>query len=399
MNERTILHSDINNFFASVECVNKPDLKTKPVAVTGNPQKRTGIILAKNDIAKSFGVKTGQTVYEAQKLCPNLVCLPPHYSLYEQISKKLHQLYLQYTDLVEPLGLDECWLDVTSSQKILHKSGEEIAYEIKERVKKEFGITASVGVSFSKIFAKLGSDLKKPDAVTVIPKNKFKQIVYPLPINSIVGIGRRLEKKLSLINISTIGEFCKLSRSYVKSMMGITGEKLLDNLLGSEEDAVACYYTLTPPKSIGNGTTTIKDITKREEIEKVLSFLAEKVSKRLISGKFQARTITVSLKSNQLKKFAKSSTFAPTFASKTLLEHAMQIVDSFFDFNTPIRAIRLRASNLESIATHKQLSFFDNKAEKSAIGIKNITSKYGSDAIYLASETESFINRKNHTEE
>ena len=176
MNERTILHSDVNNFFASVECKDKPQLKNQPVAVTGNPEKRTGIILAKNDVAKSFGIKTGQTIFEAQKLCPNLVCLPPHYNLYEQISKQLHQIYLQYTNLVEPMGLDECWLDVTDSLKILNKTGEQIAYEIKEKIKNQFGITVSVGVSFSKIYAKLGSDLKKPDAVTVITKSNFKKI-------------------------------------------------------------------------------------------------------------------------------------------------------------------------------------------------------------------------------
>lgn len=399
MNERTILHSDVNNFFASVECQNKPELKNKPVAVTGAPEKRTGIILAKNDIAKSFGIKTGQTIYEAKRLCPELVCLAPHYSLYEQISQKLHQIYLEYTDLVEPLGLDECWLDVTSSQKVLKKTGEQIAYEIKERVKKQFGFTVSVGVSFSKIFAKLGSDLKKPDAVTVIPKSKFKEIVYPLPLNSIVGIGHRLEKKFKLININTIGEFCNLSKNYINSLMGKTGVRLLENLQGSEDDKVANYYHLTPPKSIGNGTTTIKDITSREDIEKVLSFLAEKVSKRLIGQNYQTKTITVTLKSNTLEKFRKSNTFPPTFASSVLLREAMTILDSFYDYSQPIRAIRLRASNLESISAHKQLSLFDEKAEKSSIGIKNITSKYGSDAIYRASETQSYINRKNHTEE
>lgn len=156
MKERVILHSDVNNFFASVECSNRPELKDKPVAVTGNPKKRTGIILAKNEIAKKFGVSTGQVIGEAQAICPDLVCLPPHYDLYEEISEKLHQLYLQYTNLVEPLGLDECWLDVTDSLKYLKMTGKEIADEIREKVKKEFGFTVSVGVSFSKIFAKLG---------------------------------------------------------------------------------------------------------------------------------------------------------------------------------------------------------------------------------------------------
>ena len=399
MKRKTILHSDVNNFFASVECVTNPKLFGKPVAVTGNPKKRTGIILAKNEIAKQFGVKTGEAIWQAQQKCPDLVTVGPHYDVYEKISKQLHELYLEYTDLVEPLGLDECWMDVTPSLRYLGKTGKQIADEIREKVKEKFGFTVSVGVSFSKIFAKLGSDLKKPDAVTVIPKSKFKEIVYPLPLNSIVGIGHRLEKKFKLININTIGEFCNLSKNYINSLMGKTGVRLLENLQGSEDDKVANYYHLTPPKSIGNGTTTIKDITRREDIEKVLSFLAEKVSKRLIAQNYQTKTITVTLKSNTLEKFRKSNTFPPTFASSVLLREAMTILDSFYDYSQPIRAIRLRASNLESISAHKQLSLFDEKAEKSSIGIKNITSKYGSDAIYRASETQSYINRKNHTEE
>lgn len=396
---RTILHSDVNNFFASVECATRPELVGKAVAVTGNPEKRTGIILAKNEIAKKAGVKTGQTIYEALQICPELVCLAPHYSKYEEISKRLHEVYLEYSDLVEPLGLDECWIDVTSTQKILHKSGEQIANELRARIKKEFGFTVSVGVSFSKIFAKLGSDLKKPDATTIIAKDKFKEITYHLPLDSIVGIGKRLEKKFRLINVHTIGEFCALDKEFIRSLMGITGVRLLDNLRGSEEEPVQNYFTLTPPKSIGNGTTTIKDIKSRAEIEKVLSFLAEKVSKRLISGGFAAKTISVTLKSSTLEKFRKSQTFNPTFASDVLLSHAMEIVDSFFAYNCSLRALRLRASNLEKVDKARQLSFFDQKEEKKAIGIQKITQKYGSDAIYRASEAESFINRKNHTEE
>ena len=399
MIERTILHSDVNNFFASVECATCPELKDKPVAVAGDPEKRTGIILAKNEIAKKSGVQTGQTIFEAKRICPELVCLSPHYGLYEDISQRLHEVYLQYTDLVEPLGLDECWLDVTPSLKVLGKTGEEIAYEIKERIKKEFGFTVSVGVSFSKIYAKLGSDLKKPDAVTVIPKDRFKEIAYHLPLNSIVGIGRRLNSKFKLININTIGEFCALKESYIHDLLGITGVKLLQNLRGSEEDKVMCYYDQPAPKSVGNGTTTIKDIQKREDIEKVVAFLAEKISKRLIAGHFEGKTISISIKSNELKRYGKSASYAPCFASETITAHAMQILDSFYDYSLPIRAVRVNITNLDKIDKAKQISFFDEKPSKTAIGIKNITSKYGSDVIYKASDSEKFINRKNHREE
>ena len=257
MKERTILHSDVNNFFASVESATRPELKDKPVAVTGNPKKRTGIILAKNEIAKKYGVKTGQAIWEATKLCPDLVCLPPHYDLYEEISEKLHQLYLNYSNFVEPLGLDECWIDVTDSLKYLKKSGKEIADEIRELVKQNFGVTVSVGVSFSKIFAKLGSDMKKPDATTEIPYEKFKEITYNLPLNSIVGIGGRLERKFTKMNVKTIGEFVLLSDEFLKELMGKTGVELKEKLLGEGEEKVLDYFSLPPPKSIGNGTTKI----------------------------------------------------------------------------------------------------------------------------------------------
>lgn len=399
MIERTILHSDVNNFFASVECASRPELKGLPVAVAGDPEKRTGIILAKNEIAKAKGIKTGQTIYEAKRLCPDLVCLSPHYSQYESISKRLHEVYLQYTDLVEPMGLDECWLDVTPSLKLLGKTGEEIAYEIKERIKREFGFTVSVGVSFSKIYAKLGSDLKKPDAVTVIPKDKFKQIAYPLPLNSIVGIGRRLDKKFDRMNIKTIGEFCSLKESFLNDLLGVTGVKLLKELRGDDGDKVLCYYDQPAAKSVGNGTTTIVDIHKREDVEKVVAFLAEKISKRLIDEHFEGKTISISVKTSQLKSLGRSNSYPPCYSSKQIAAHAMQILDGFYDYQTPIRAVRVNVSNLIKTDEAQQLSLFDEKPSKTAIGIKNITEKYGNDVIYKASDCEKFINRKNHREE
>lgn len=396
---KTILHSDVNNFFASVECATRQDLKDKPVAVTGNPEKRTGIILAKNEIAKKFGVKTGMSIFEAKQYCPELVCLAPHYSLYEEISLKLHELYLDYTDLVEPMGLDECWLDVTSSMKILNKTALQIANEIRERVKKEFGFTVSVGVSFNKIYAKLGSDLKKPDAVTEIPKEEFKNIAFPLPLNSIVGIGKRLEKKFLLMNVKTIGDFCALKDSYIKQIWGIVGLRLKANLMGSEEEKVKNYFDAVAPKSIGNGTTTIKDILKRDEIEKVVAFLAEKISKRLIKSGYQARTIHVSLKDNEFKKYSKSKTISACFASNVIIKEVMSLIDSFYDYSHLIRAIRISCGNLENISNHKQMSFFDQRQENASRTIEKIVNKYGQDSIVRASEFSKFINRKNHTEE
>ena len=388
MKERTILHSDVNNFFASVETVSRPELKDKPVAVTGNPKKRTGIILAKNEIAKKYGVATGQAIWEAKVLCPDLVCLPPHYDLYEEISQKLASIYLEYTDFVEPLGLDECWLDVTDSIKYLGKNGREIADELRHRIKEEFGITVSVGVSFSKLFAKLGSDMKKPDATTCIPKCKIKEMTYHLPLNVIVGIGRRLEKKFSKMNIKTIGEFVTLPDTFLKELMGKTGVELKADLLGVRESHVQNYYTLPPPKSIGNGTTTIRDILTRAEIEKTIYFLAEKVSARMIKHGVLCQTLTISIKSNTLERTAKSQKIKPTQSVTDLAKEGMKIADKLWKYNKPIRSIRLRASSLISDKA-KQLSIFDKEKDYSH-ALDLVNQKYGK--VFLASDTSSFLN-------
>lgn len=387
-NKRTILHSDVNNFFASVECCQNPQLKNKPVAVAGNPEKRTGIILAKNEIAKSFGVVTGQTIGEALALCPDLVCLAPHYDLYEEISEKLHNLYLEYTNLVEPLGLDECWLDVTGCEKYLSKDGKEIADEIRKRVLEEFGFTVSVGVSFSKIFAKLGSDMRKPNFTTLIPFSSFKSLTYHLPLNSIVGIGKRLERKFSSIDVKTIGDFVKLDDKFLDSVMGITGLRLKQDLLGERENPVMDFYKLPPPKSIGNGTTTSKDIISRDELKKVIFFLAQRVSSRLIRHKSFAGTLSLTIKNKDLKTVYKSMKITPTNSVKEISNFAMNISDKIWKYNYPVRALRLRASNLSS-ALVKQLSMFDKEKDYSET-LDFINQKYGK--IELASNFERFIN-------
>ena len=393
---RVILHADVNNFFASVECSTKPELLDKPVAVTGNPNKRTGIILAKNEIAKKFGIKTGQVIGEAKALCPDLVCLPPHYDLYEEISSQLHEIYLEYTNFVEPLGLDECWLDVTSSLKYLNKTGEQIADELRERIKKEFNFTISVGVSFSKIFAKLGSDMRKPNFTTQIPYKNFKELTYNLPLDSIVGIGRRLNKKFSAIGIDTIGKFVELEDDYLNSVMGINGIRLKQDLLGKRDVPVLDYYHLPPPKSIGNGTTTIKDISSRKDVEKVVFFLAQKISARMIKHKVKGECIYIKLKSNELKSVRKSSKIIPTNEVKEIAHHAMELCDLIYKYNYPLRSIRIKMSMLTS-SNIKQLSMFDSPQKDVSKTIVNINKKYGK--IFLASDKASFINNSSHPQE
>ena len=394
--ERVILHSDVNNFFASVECASRPELAGMPVAVTGNPEKRNGIILAKNEIAKKFGVKTGQVIGEAKALCPQLVCLAPHYDLYEDISKELHQLYLEYTNFVEPLGLDECWLDVTGSVKYLGKSGVQIADEIRARVKEKFNITVSVGVSFSKLFAKLGSDMRKPDFTTVISPDEYKDMVYPLPLSSIVGIGRRLEKKFASIDINTIGDFVGLDDGYIESVMGITGLRLKQDLLGIREDPVLDYYKLPPPKSVGNGTTTLRDVIDRDEIKKVVYFLAQKVSLRLKKHGSLAGALSATVKTKDLKSFHKIRKCVPTNNIDDIAKGCMAIIDSIWKYNYPVRAIRIKGSSLSS-ASVRQLSMFDSAKPDFTDAVKVINDRYGK--IGIASEMSEFINNKSHPQE
>ena len=208
MSERTILHCDMNNFYASVECFLNPDLKPYPVAVCGSVEERHGIVLAKNYKAKACGVRTGEAVWQAQQKCRDLVIVPPHYEEYMSFSKAARKIYEDYTDQVEAFGMDECWLDVSGSASI-YGDGEKIANAIRERIKFELGLTVSIGVSFNKIFAKLGSDLKKPDAVTCIPKERFKEIVWPLPASEMLGIGHATEKKLAAAGLRTIGDIAR----------------------------------------------------------------------------------------------------------------------------------------------------------------------------------------------
>ena len=253
------MHCDLNNFYASVEVKNHPEYKDKPVAVAGDPNKRTGIILAKNQLAKEQGVTTGEVIWMAKQHCPDLICLAPHHEEYAKISKQVHEIYLKYTDYVEPFGLDECWLDVTNSTR-LFGDGITIANKIRQEVKDKIGLTISVGVSFSKMFAKLGSDLKKPDAVSIISRDNYKTVAWSLPVNAMMFVGKHRVEKLQKMNINTIGNLANFNPSILKEQFGINGIYLHQIANGCEPDLIAKYDEHRQIKSIGNGTTAIKDI-------------------------------------------------------------------------------------------------------------------------------------------
>ncbi|MDR1917764.1 MAG: DNA polymerase IV, partial [Christensenellaceae bacterium] len=291
--ERIILHCDCNSFFASVEQVLNPALANLPMAVTGDPTKRHGIILAKNELAKAAGVQTAETIWQAKQKCPELICVPSHHDKYGEYSAKCNEIYDRFTDQVEPFGIDESWLDVTGSVK-LFGSGETIANKIRETVKAELGITISVGVSFNKIFAKLGSDYKKPDAVTVITRNNFKDILHPLPVRALTGVGRKTLPELHRLNIKTIGDLANADRTILITTFGKMGGVLHDYANGLDNSPVTA--TRPPEKSVGNGATFEKDLSTFNELLPRIIELAESVGFRCRKAGVRAGVLAITIK-------------------------------------------------------------------------------------------------------
>lgn len=396
---RTILHSDMNNCYASIERKLNPSLVGKRLVVCGSVEDRHSIVLAKSYEAKAFGVKTGDSLFEAKMKCPGLVAVKPHYDEYFKFSKLAHKIYYSYTNQVEPFGLDECWLDVTGSEK-LFGSGETIAHEIKERIKKELGITVSIGVSYNKIFAKLGSDLKKPDAVTVISKNDFKEIVWPLSTDAIIGIGSKTKKKLMYMNINTLGELAKADVNLLKRKLGIRGLYLWQYANGYDTSEVCDYYHRDKIKSISRGVTTKANLNSYDEVKKIFEELAIEVSKKLIEEDLKAGGVRITIRDKNLDYVSFQKVFTETSISALRLnDKAMELFKERYDFKEAIRSLTISAINLTRNTKTEQLSLFapkkvikDDRLEKV---FNEIREKFGSDKIgYLGLELNSKMPKK-----
>lgn len=359
--DRIILHSDLNNFYASVECMLNPKLKNKAVAVCGNPNKRHGIVLAKNTIAKTKGVKTGDTIWEAKQKCPDIIFVPPRFDKYIEISQKVRNIYYDYTNLIEPYGIDECWLDVTDSIP-LFPSGLYIANEIKRRVKSELGVTVSIGVSFNKIFAKLGSDMKKPDAITVISRADFKTQIWPLPISELLYAGKATIRSLKKLNIFTIEDMAKANPDIINQYLGKNGIMLQLYAQGLDKSPVNPYDYKREVKSIGNGTTMPFDVTNIDDIKIILTLLSESISKRLINQNLYCRTISLGIKFNNLEYIERQMPVEfPTNSACTIFRQSLEIFKKE-EISLPVRALSIRGSNLvnrfviqESLLKKKQI--------------------------------------------
>lgn len=301
---RTILHSDCNCFYASVELLHHPELRGKPVAVGGNPEARHGIVLTADYTAKRRGVKTGMALWQARQVCPDIIFLPPRMDLYLRFSRMAQEIYAEYTDKREPYGIDESWLDVTDSVS-LKGDGYHIAQEISSRMKKELGITVSVGVSFNKIFAKLGSDYKKPDAITTMNKDEYRDKAWPLPVSDLLYVGSATNNKLRGIGIRTIGDLARTEESLLVRKLGKMGSILWAFANGYDESPVKIENTSAPIKSVGNSTTTPKDMETDEDVKIVLYILAESVAARLRENGFRCRTVEISIRDKDLLHFSK----------------------------------------------------------------------------------------------
>ena len=388
---RTILHCDANNFYASVECMGRPELKDVPVAVCGDPQKRHGIILAKNNIAKKFGVRTAETIRQAQNKCPSLVLVEPHFEKYVNVSNSIFDIYKQYTDKVEPFGIDEGWLDVTSSSRLFGQ-GAKIADELRERIKKEIGITISVGVSFTKIFAKLGSDMKKPDATTVISKENYRQKIWPLPANEMLMVGRHTYATLLSLGIRTIGDLAGADKKLLERKMGVNGAKIISYARGEEGEDIREYYNGRVHKSIGHSTTMPKDVTSRDECASVITALSDMVAARLRKAGTTASGISVSLRYNDLTQKSRQCLISPsTDSSGAIAQESMSLFDTFYreGKDKPLRGLGVAVFNLSEEGDLIQSNLFDMQAQSGksdtlAKSIDKIRSKYGFDSIKSA---------------
>ena len=379
MEKPVILHSDMNNFYATVECLDHPYLRDKPMAVTGDPDARHGIILAKNYIAKKFGVSTGEPLWMARQKCPDIIFTPPRYDRYIQFSQAAHEIYEEYTDRVESFGLDECWLDVTESTNLFGQ-GKEIADEIRNRVKQELGLTASVGVSYNKIFAKLGSDLKKPDATTVIGQD-FKEKIWHLPADMLLYVGRATYAKLSKYGIHTIGDLACADVTFLERLLGKNGLMLWAFANGLDHSPVSHTYSRRVIKTIGNSTTTPRDLTDDTDIRIILYILSESVAERMRKEHFYCRSVQISIRDNTLVSYERQSRLVlPSCTSQAIFDKAYALFKDNPPQN-PVRSLGVRACNL-MVSQYRQLSFLENavkdqRQEDLERAIDHIRQRYG----------------------
>lgn len=364
MKSLSILHCDMNAFYASVEIAENPSLRGLPLAVCGSREERRGIVLAKSQEARVCGVKTGDIIAEARGKCPNLVIVPPRYEKYLAYSKAAKNIYYRYTDRVESFGPDECWLEIGGSLELLGKDAPAIADELRGVIRKELHLTISVGVSFNKNFAKLGSDYKKPDATTVIREEDVPSLVWRLPVSALLGVGPAMERRLHNWGISTIGDLARSDPELLRRRLGLPGYKLWRNANGWDDAKVRKYGESSPAISIGHGMTLRRDLQKKEEIWAALLHIAEELGSRLRADAVRASRLELSYRLKDLTTMTLRTALPyPSNCAFYLAEQAMKIFESNPLNTTPVRALTLRATDLIPISQPLQINFFSDAAE------------------------------------
>lgn len=366
MAPKIILHSDLNACYASIEELHHPELRGRPLAVGGDAEQRHGIILAKNQAAKARGVKTGETIWQARQKCPHLEVLPPDFDLYWRFCKRVRGIYSEYTDRVEPFGIDEAWLDLSGCTS-LFGDGEAVAQELRQRIRRELGITVSIGVSFNKIFAKLGSDYKKPDAVTVISPENYRDLVWPLPAADLLYVGPATERKLGRYGICTIGQLAGANDVLLKTELGKMGLVLGHFARGEDSSPVQQLGDVATVKSVGNGVTAPRDILTPEDAKVVFWVLAESVAERLRELGFLASTLQIGVRDSELRRYERQEKLhRPTSLAEELCAAAMNLLMEHHNWRgSPIRSLELRGSDLlDAQATVLQTSLFENEEQR-----------------------------------
>lgn len=393
METRTILHCDLNNYFASVESLKHPEYREIPMIVGGETEQRHGIVLAKNNIAKKFGIQTGESIYQARVKCPDLVIAEPHYDEYLYYSKAVRRIYSRFTDQIESMGIDECWLDVTASRD-LFGSGRDIAERLRRMVKAETGLTISVGVSFNKVFAKLGSDMKKPDAVTEIPYDRFREIVWPLPAFEMLGVGMKTYKKIYYRGCRTIGDIANMKVEYLESWLGKLGKVLWVYANGLDTSRVLWQAEADPIKSIGHGTTTVKDLVDQTEVRYVLEELAEEVGAKLRANRLSAGGVSVQVRENDMTvREYQCQLPHRTQLARELAREAAMLFARKHTWRVPLRSVTIRAIGIDRENAPEQLDLFTDHRKRDRLltlesTMDEIRERYGSHAVtsgsYLA---------------
>lgn len=398
---RAVLHCDCNGFFASVECLDRPEYWSVPMVVAGDPKNRSGIILAKNELAKGYGIVTAETVYSAMRKCPGLTLVPPRHWRYSEVSKLVNQIYLQYTDQVEPFSIDESFLDITGSLSYFRATARELADRIRGQVKREIGITISVGVSFNKTFAKIASDMKKPDATTEVTRDNYRDTLWALPIRDMLFIGRAGVEHLNSHGIETIGDLARMPRESVIALLGKNGEGLWDNCNGLDDAPVRRFDEREPVKSVGNGMTFRRDLLTEDEIRQGVISLSGMVASRLRELGMKAATLQVTIKDPKLKTITRQAPLpGPTHLQKEFVDTAMSILRAKWRIApdgrcAPIRMLTITGQHLTpDKETARQVSLFEftdgetpsaraEKYEKLEAAIQRLCDKHGAGSVSM----------------